>query len=178
MWVFSKTQLHLLLIKEVFFCFLSLLHQRTDDEALVRLLQTTLFLVASPILVQSMFFSFRSSLTLSTQIFLYLPLLPFPSTCPGKAVIVSLSPSIRSTCPNHRSLLFLIFSTTASRSPSFSLVFSFLTFSPLLLPLILLSQLISATNSLLSSSFGVIHKGCPQKRPLLLHLPLSPAFRI
>src|SRR6218665_1444229 len=95
MWVFSKTQLHLLLIKEVFFCFLSLLHQRTDDEALVRLLQTTLFLVASPILVKSMFFSFRSSLTLSTQIFLYLPLLLFPFTCLCKAAIGSLSPAIR-----------------------------------------------------------------------------------
>src|SRR6218665_1688195 len=67
-----------------------------------------------------MFFSFRSSLTLSMQIF---RLLLFPSACPCKAAIGSLSPSIRSTCPNHRSLLFLIFSTTVSQAPSSSLVF-------------------------------------------------------
>src|SRR6218665_1611324 len=43
---------------------------------------------------------------------------------PCKAEIGSLSSfSIRSTCPNRRSLLFLIFSTTVSRSPSSSLVF-------------------------------------------------------
>src|SRR6218665_2521432 len=44
--------------------FFSLFHQRADDEALTRFLQTSLFLVASPILVKSMFLSFRSSLTL------------------------------------------------------------------------------------------------------------------
>ena len=49
-----------------------------------------------------MFFSVRSSLILSIQIFLYLPLLLFPSTCPCKAAIGNFSPSIRSTCPNHR----------------------------------------------------------------------------
>jgi len=54
----------------------SFFHQQADDEALTRLLQISLFLVASPILVKSMFFFFRSSLTLSIQIFLYLPLLP------------------------------------------------------------------------------------------------------
>src|SRR6218665_1508094 len=52
----------------------SLFHQRADDEALTRFLQTSLFLVASPILVKSMFLSFRSSLTLSIQVFLCLPL--------------------------------------------------------------------------------------------------------
>src|SRR6218665_820876 len=66
-------------IKNIFF---SLFHQRADDEALTRFLQTSVFLVASPILVKSMFFPFRSSLTLSIQVFLCLPLLLFPSTCP------------------------------------------------------------------------------------------------
>src|SRR6218665_1334398 len=82
-----------------------------------------MFLVASPILVKSMFFSFRSSLALSSQIFLCLPLLLFPSTCPCKAAIGRLSPAIRSTCPNHCSLLFLTFCTTVSRAPSSSLAF-------------------------------------------------------
>src|SRR6218665_2551391 len=48
--------------------FFPLIHQRADDEALTKLLQTSLFLVVSPILVKSIFFSFRSSLTLSIQI--------------------------------------------------------------------------------------------------------------
>src|SRR6218665_79420 len=56
-----------------------------SSRPLTRFLQTSLFLVASPILVKSMFFSFRSSLTLSIQVFLCLPLLLFPSTCPCKA---------------------------------------------------------------------------------------------
>ena len=60
--------------------FFSLFHQRADDEVLTRLLQTSLFLVASPILVESMFFSCMSSLTLSIQIFLCFPLLPLPSS--------------------------------------------------------------------------------------------------
>src|SRR6218665_233871 len=86
--------------------FFSLFHQRAHDEALTRLLQTSLFLVASPILVKSMFFSFKSSLTLSIQVLL---LLLFPSACPCKAAFGSLFPSICSTCPNHCSLLFLVF---------------------------------------------------------------------
>ena len=45
--------------------FFSQFHQRADDEALTRLLKTSLFLVASPILVKSICFSFRSSLNLS-----------------------------------------------------------------------------------------------------------------
>src|SRR6218665_1534973 len=53
-----------------FFFFFSLFHQRADDEALTRFLQTSLSLVASPILVKSMFLSFRSSLTLPIQVFL------------------------------------------------------------------------------------------------------------
>ena len=78
-----------------FFFFLSLLHKRADDEVLTRLLHISLFLFASPILAKSMFFSFRSSLTLSIQIFFpCLPLLLFPSTCPCKVMIGSLSPSV------------------------------------------------------------------------------------
>src|SRR6218665_543594 len=62
------------------FCF-SLLHHPADDGALTRFLQTSLFLVASPILVKSMhFFSVRTSLTLSIQVILCFPLLLFPST--------------------------------------------------------------------------------------------------
>src|SRR6218665_2638927 len=67
------------------FFFFSLFHQRADDEALTRFLQTPLFLAASPILIKSLFSSFRSSLTLSIQVFLCLPLFLFPSTCPCKA---------------------------------------------------------------------------------------------
>ena len=37
-----------------------LVHQRADDEALIRLPQITLFRVASPILVKSMTVSFKS----------------------------------------------------------------------------------------------------------------------
>src|SRR6218665_731815 len=139
-------------LSEIFFYF-SLFHQRADDEALTRFLQTSLFLVASPILVKSMFLSFRSSLTLSIQVFLCLPLLLFPSTCPCKAAFDNLFSSILSTCPNHCNLLPLIFCTTVSSAPSSSLVCSFLTLSLLILPMILLSQLISATSSLRSSSF-------------------------
>src|SRR6218665_3420963 len=98
-----------LLFRLFFFFFFSVFHQRADDEALTRLLQTSLFLVASPFLVKPMFLSFRPSLTLSIQVFLYLPLLLFPSTCPCKAAFGNLFPSVRSTCPNHCSLLFLIF---------------------------------------------------------------------
>ena len=56
-----------------------------------------------------MFFSFRSSMTLSIQIFLCLPLLIFPSRRPCKTTIGSLFPFIRSTCSNHRSLPFWSF---------------------------------------------------------------------
>src|SRR6218665_1742093 len=101
-----------------FFFFFSLFHQRADDEALTRFLQTSLLLVASPILVKSMFFSFRSSLTLSIQVFLCLPLLLFPSTCPCRAAFDSILSSILSTCPNHCSLLFLIVCITVSSGPS------------------------------------------------------------
>jgi len=54
----------------IFFVFFSLFHQRADDEGLTRFLQTSLLLFAAPILVKSMFLSFRSSLTLSIQVFL------------------------------------------------------------------------------------------------------------
>src|SRR6218665_346615 len=49
----------------------------------MRLLQGSyrLLCLCLPILVKSIFFSFRSSLTLSIQIFLCLPLLLLPSTC-------------------------------------------------------------------------------------------------
>src|SRR6218665_321889 len=87
--------------------FFSLFHQRADDEALTRLLQTSLFLVASPILVKSIFFLFQvfpdivhPGLPLSTSASLS------PSTYPCKAAFGSLFPSIRSTCPNHCTVSF------------------------------------------------------------------------
>src|SRR6218665_2783032 len=95
--------------------------------------------------------SSKSSLTLSIHLSLCLSLLLSPLTCPCSAAFGSLFPSILSTCPNHSSLLLLIFSTTVSTAPSSSLVFSFLILS--LLPLIHLNHAISATKSLLASSF-------------------------
>src|SRR6218665_648478 len=44
--------------------------------------------------------SSKSSLTLSIHLFLGLPLLLFPLTCPCSAAFGSLFPSILSTCPN------------------------------------------------------------------------------
>src|SRR6218665_2216647 len=85
--------------------------------------------------------SSKSSLKLSIHLFLCLPLLLSPLTYP---CISSLFPSILSH-PNHSSLLLLIFSIT-----TFS---ALLILSLLLLPLILLNHAISATSSLLSSSF-------------------------
>src|SRR6218665_2292016 len=79
--------------------------------------------------------SSKSSLTLSIHLFLCLPLLLSPLTCPCSATFCSLFPSILSTCPNHLSLFLLIFSITVSSALSSSLVFSFLVLPHLLLPL-------------------------------------------
>src|SRR6218665_1520710 len=130
----------------------SLLHQRADDEAFTRLLQTSLFLVASPFLVKSMFFSFSSSMTLSIQIFLCLPLLLFPSASPCKAAVGFSLHRFHMSKPQESPFLDLFYHCFISPK-LFSCFFSFLTFSLLLLPMTLLSQLISTTNSLLSSSF-------------------------
>ena len=97
--------------------------------------------------------SSKSSLTLPIHLFLCLPLLLSPLTCPCSAACGSLFPSILSTCPNHVSLLLLIFSTAVSSALRSSRVFSFLIISLLLLPLSLINHAISATSSLLSSSF-------------------------
>src|SRR6218665_537247 len=50
--------------------FFSLFHQRADDEALTRFLQTSLFLVASPVLVKSMlcFHGIYQQIRLFTQV--------------------------------------------------------------------------------------------------------------
>src|SRR6218665_1739327 len=96
--------------------------------------------------------SSKSPLTLSIHIFLCLPLLLPPLTCPCSATFGSLFHSILFTCLNHVSLLLSYFSITVSSAPSSSLDFSFLIFSLLLLPLILLSHAFSATSNLLSSS--------------------------
>src|SRR6218665_1747477 len=104
--------------------------------------------------------SSKSSLTLSFHLFLCLPLLLSPLTCPCSAAFGSLFPSILSACPNHVSHL-LIFRITVSSAPSSSLVFTFLLLSLLLLPLILLKHAISATSSLLSSSFLSVQHSDP-----------------
>src|SRR6218665_397747 len=57
---------------------------------------------------------------------LSLPLLLSIFTWSCSAAFGSLFPSILFTCPNHVSLLLLIFSITVSSAPSSSLVFSFL----------------------------------------------------
>ena len=56
-----------------------------DDEALTRLLQTSLFLIASPIRVKSMFSPSGLPWHYPSRSFLCLTLLLFPSTCPCKA---------------------------------------------------------------------------------------------
>src|SRR6218665_874391 len=105
--------------------------------------------------------SFKYSLTLSIHLFFCLPLLLSPLTCPCSAARSSLFPSSLSTCPNHSSLLLLIFSITVSSAPSSSLVFSFPILSLLLLPLILFNHAISATKSLLSPSFVIVQHSDP-----------------
>src|SRR5688572_18739108 len=90
---------------------------------------------------------------LSIQVFRCLPLLLSPTICSYTAAFGSLLPSIRLTWPYHLSLLLLILSTTVSSAPRSFLVCSYLILSLLLLPMILLSHSISATSSLLSSSF-------------------------
>src|SRR3984885_5992144 len=113
----------------------------------------SLSLTISLILLISVFCFFKSSLMLSIHVFRCLPLLLSPSTWPRRAEFAILFSSILSTCPNQPSLLFRIFSINVSVTPNSLLVTSFLIFSLLLLPLILLNQFISATSNLLSSSF-------------------------
>src|SRR6218665_1232335 len=115
--------------------FFLLFYQLADDEALIIFLQTSLFLFF-PYAVDTcncMPLSSKFSLTLSIHLFLCLPLLLSPLTCPCSAAFGGLFPSILSTCPNHVSLLVLIFSVRISSAPSSSLVFSFLILSLLLL---------------------------------------------
>src|SRR6218665_2314863 len=52
--------------------------------------------------------SSKSSHTLSIHLFLCLPLLLSPLTCPRSAAFGSLFPSILSTCPKHSSLPFVL----------------------------------------------------------------------
>ena len=111
-----------------FVVFCLLFHQLADDEALIILLQTSLFLIFPYAVDNCMPLSSKSSLTLSIHLFLCLPLLLSPLTCPCSAAFGSLFPSNFSMCPSHSSLLLLIFSITVS-APSSSLVFSFLILS-------------------------------------------------
>ena len=97
------------------------------------LLQTSLFLVYPYAVDNWMLLSSKSSLTLSIHFFLCLLLLLSPLTCPCSAVFASLFPSILSTCPNHISLLLIVFSITVSSAPSDSGYFYSASSSPLLL---------------------------------------------
>src|SRR6218665_1161634 len=153
------TSLKVIIILHGIFFFLLLFHRLADDEALIILQQTSLFLVLPYAVDNCMPLSSKSFLTLSIHLFLGLPLLLSPLTCQCSAALGSLSPSILSTCPNHLSLLLLIFSITVSSAPSSSLVFSFRILS--LLPLILLNHAISATSSLLLSSFLSVQHSYP-----------------
>src|SRR6218665_2050620 len=90
----------------------------------------------------------NSSSTISIHFFGCLPLLFVPCTCS-----YSLFPSIFVKCPNHISLLFLILIINVISCPSSILATSFFILSPLDIPNILHSQLVSATSILLSSSF-------------------------
>src|SRR6218665_426713 len=86
--------------------FFLLFHQLADDEALI-ILQTFIFLVF-PYAVDNCRptpLSSKSSLTLFIHLFLCLPLLLSPLTCPCSAASGSLFPSILSTCPNHASFI-------------------------------------------------------------------------
>src|SRR6218665_1713545 len=96
--------------------------------------------------------SSKSSLTLSFHLFLCLPLLLSPLTCPCSAAFASLFPFILSTCPNHVSHL-LIFPITVSSAPSSSLIFSFLIFFSPASTSDPSQTRHSSTSSLLSSSF-------------------------
>src|SRR6218665_1469350 len=153
LWPTQRTQVH------ITYLFL-LFRQLADDEALIMFLQTSLFLVSPYAIDKCMCISSKSTLTLSIHLFLCLPLLISPLTCPCSAACGSLFSSILSTCPNHV-LLLLIFSITVSSAPSSSLVFSFLILSLLLLPQNLLNHAISATSNLLSSSFLSVQHSDP-----------------
>src|SRR6218665_4214661 len=78
-----------------------LFHQLADDDSLIIILQTSLFLFFPYTVDNCMPLSSKSSLTLSIHLFLCLPLLLSPLTCPSSAAFGSLFPSILSTCPNH-----------------------------------------------------------------------------
>src|SRR6218665_73715 len=118
------TSLKVIIILHGIFFFLLLFHRLADDEALIILQQTSLFLVLPYAVDNCMPLSSKSFLTLSIHLFLGLPLLLSPLTCQCSAAFGSLFPSILSTCPNHVSLLLLIFSITVSSAPSSSFVFS------------------------------------------------------
>src|SRR6218665_13505 len=96
----------------------------SDDEALIILLQTSLFLVFPYAIDNCMPLSSKSSLKLSIHLFLSLSILIWSCS----AAFGSLFPSTLFSCPNHVGLLLLIFSFTFSSAPSSSLVFSFLIF--------------------------------------------------
>src|SRR6218665_311291 len=78
-----------------------------SDETSTRLLQILLFLLLSTLMFIP--FAARSSFTLSIHFFGCLPLHLVPSNCPYSATAGSLPPSILVMCPNHVSLLFLIY---------------------------------------------------------------------
>src|SRR6218665_3419466 len=161
--IFTCLKRNSTLTKSFIFFFL-LFRQLADDEALIIFLQTSQFLVSPYAVNNCMCLSSKSSLTLS-NVHPSLPLsssASFSSHLPMQCCMrYSLFPSIFSTCPNHVSLLLLICFITVSSAPSSSLVFSSLILSLLLLSLILRNHVISATSSLLSSSFLSVQHSDP-----------------
>src|SRR6218665_364326 len=106
--------------------------------------------------------SSKSSLTWPIHLFLCLPLLLSPLTCPCSAALGSFLPSILSTCPNHSSLLLLIFSITVSSASCFLFSNSFSSASA--------SDPSQPRHFCLQKSSIVFFPQCPALRP---DLPLS-----
>src|SRR6218665_2958606 len=98
-------------------CWCPNFHQLANDEALIILLQTSLFLFFPYAVDNCMPLSSKSSLTLSIHLFLGLHLLLSILIWSCSAAFGSPFHSIAFTCPNHVSLLLLIFSITVSSAP-------------------------------------------------------------
>src|SRR6266446_5623800 len=97
-----------------------------------------------------------SSFTHSCQIFLPLPLPTFPSTSIFLHEVTHSSPSMRSKCPNHRSLPLLTTSVTHSK-PNLLINSSLITLSDRVTPHVLLTIALSVRSNLLASSTFIGH---------------------
>src|SRR6266581_4219010 len=106
------------------------------------------------------FHIFRSSFKHSHQVFLPLPLPPFPSTLNSLQAVAHLSLSIRSKCLNHRNLLLLSTSVTHS-IPKREIISSLFFLHDEVTPHILLTIALSVRNSLLASSIFMSQVSLP-----------------